>query len=202
MRRSPSKVVTVLPADAGPILCGLARAGIERALSPSDRTQPRPPSATWLDEPGAAFVTLTQQGALRGCIGTLQAWRPLRVDVAQNAVAAATRDGRFRPLRPDELPVTAIEVSVLSPPEPIPAGTEAEVLAGLRPYHDGVILTFGDHRGTFLPQVWEQLPTPERFLAHLKRKAGLAEDWWHPDVVLQRYGVTAFHEEPPMDRRS
>ena len=75
-----------------------------------------------------------------------------------------------------------------------------DALARLRPYLDGLILTFGSHRGTFLPQVWEQLPAPGLFLAHLKRKAGLPQDWWHPDVRLQRYTVTAFREDPPTAR--
>ena len=181
----------MVPPDAGPVLCGIARGALEQVLRGADVARP---SGAWLDEPGAAFVTLTRGGALRGCIGTLQAFRPLRTDVADNAVASATRDPRFPPLPPAHLDSTAIEVSVLSPPVDLEVTSEADALRRLRPHVDGVILTYDRHRGTFLPQVWEQLPEPARFLAHLKRKAGLAADWWDPGVRLQRYTVTAYHE--------
>lgn len=187
-----------MTADRGRVLCGLARAALAHHLHGG----PEPAAdGAWLDEPGAAFVTLTQgdEHRLRGCIGTLQAYRSLRDDVTDNAVAAATRDPRFPPLDAAELDRTRIEVSVLSVPEPVPLPPgptrEADAVAALRPHVDGVILRHGHHRGTFLPQVWQQLPDPARFLTHLKRKAGLADDWWQPDVRLQRYTVTAYREE-------
>jgi len=177
--------------DAGPVLTGLARGAISSALGlPANL-----PSADWLNADGASFVTLTQQGELRGCIGSLQAWRPLRDDVIDNAISAALHDPRFMPLRRGELPITHIEVSVLNPSEPMPFTSKEDALAQLRPGVDGVILSVGRHRATFLPQVWDELPDPDQFIAHLMRKAGLAPTYWGDDVSLARYTVTAFHED-------
>ncbi len=147
-----------------------------------------------LSEPGATFVTLTQDGQLRGCIGSLEAQRPLAIDVAENAVAAAFRDHRFLPLRRDEFPGTRIEVSLLTAAQPFPVIDEEDALARLQPGHDGLILHFGRRRATFLPQVWESLPGPRQFLAQLKVKAGLPADFWHPDLSLSRYGVRKWKE--------
>ncbi len=180
--------------EAAAVLLPLARAAIAHALG---LRHPGAPDAPWLDEPGASFVTLTQQGLLRGCIGSLQARRSLRVDVQSNAVAAALHDPRFSPLRPQELAHTAIEVSLLSPLEDLPAADEAEALTRLRAGIDGVVLSWGACRGTFLPQVWEQLPEPAQFLAQLKRKAGLPADFWHPQLKLQRYTVVKYREGEP-----
>lgn len=149
-----------------------------------------------LHENAATFVTLTQQGALRGCIGSLEAWRPLLDDVRANAHAAAFRDPRFKPLSADEFPWTRIEVSLLTPAEAISFKDEADALAQLRPHIDGLIFSVGGRRATFLPQVWEQLPQPQDFLAHLKQKAGLPADYWSADACLQRYGVKKWREQP------
>lgn len=146
---------------------------------------------------GATFVTLTQQGELRGCIGSLEAWRPLLIDVQENACAAAFRDPRFAPLKEEELPITRVEVSLLTPAEPMQFRDEADALAQLRPAIDGVILTAGRHRATFLPQVWEELPEPYDFMAHLKRKAGLPANYWRDDVRLERYSVMKWKETTP-----
>lgn len=142
-----------------------------------------------LAEPGASFVTLTQAGQLRGCIGSLEAYRPLAEDVAGNAIAAAFKDPRFSPLSAEELPRSRIEVSLLSPAEPIIFTDEAAALASLRPGIDGVILTHGQRRATFLPQVWESLSEPRRFMAQLKLKAGLPADYWDGKITLARYTV-------------
>jgi len=147
-----------------------------------------------LHQPGAVFVTLTQRDNLRGCIGSLEAWRPLRQDVHENALAAAFRDPRFEPLSADELPTTRVEVSLLTPAEPMSFTSEADALAQLRPEVDGVIFTAGNRRSTFLPQVWEQLPDPAIFMAHLKQKAGLPADYWGPNVQLERYQVKKWKE--------
>ena len=147
-----------------------------------------------LHQPGAVFVTLTQHDSLRGCIGSLEAWRPLRLDVHENALAAAFRDPRFEPLSADELPTTRVEVSLLTPAEPMIFTCEADALAQLRPEVDGVIFTAGNRRSTFLPQVWEQLPDPAIFMAHLKQKAGLPADYWGPNVQLERYQVKKWKE--------
>lgn len=150
-----------------------------------------------LTAPGATFVTLTQQGRLRGCIGSLEAWRPLAEDVRENACAAAFRDPRFPPLAADELAQTRVEVSLLSPAAPLRFSSEADALARLQPGVDGVILECAGRRATFLPQVWEQLPEPRTFMAHLKQKAGLPANYWGPDVRLERYTVHKWKEAIP-----
>lgn len=154
-----------------------------------------PATQAWLHEPGACFVTLTQQQQLRGCIGTLEARRSLLADLMANAVAAALHDPRFAPLTPAELELTDIEVSVLSPMQPMHFSDEAQALGQLRPGVDGVVFEFERYRSTFLPQVWEQLPAPADFMAHLKRKAGLPANFWHPGVRLQRYTVRHWSEQ-------
>jgi len=181
-----------VPEDGGGVLTTLARSAIAAglglgAMRPTD-------SPAWLREPGAAFVTLTRGGRLRGCIGSLVAHRPLGEDVASNARAAAFEDPRFPWMRAGELGAVAIEVSILGVPEPMAFDDRADALARLRPGVDGVILTAGHHRATFLPQVWEELPDPEEFIAHLLAKAGLPPSYWGDDVRLERYAVTAFHE--------
>lgn len=180
--------------EHGHILLQMARGAIARALGQA--VPPTQPAATapWLQAPGATFVTLTQQGRLRGCIGSLQAHRPLHQDVEANAVAAALRDPRFAPLQVRELARTDIEVSLLSEREALVFGSEAEALAQLRPGVDGVVFECGPLRSTFLPQVWEQLPDAASFMAHLKQKAGLPADFWSPQVRLERYTVTQWKE--------
>ncbi len=174
------------PLSRGRLLTALARAVIARRFGLTAAALPHP---GWLDAPGAAFVTLTLNGALRGCIGSLEAHRGLAADIEANAQAAAFADPRFPPLGRDELDKVRVEVSILSPPEPFRVRDEADALARLRPGIDGVILSQGIHRATFLPQVWEVLPEPRDFLAQLKRKAGLPADFWAPDLRLMRYRV-------------
>ena len=147
-----------------------------------------------LAHPAATFVTLTQNGQLRGCIGSLEAHRALAADVAENAFAAAFRDPRFAPLTSDELPRTRVEVSLLGPAEPIDFIDEADAIASLRPGVDGLILTHRNRRATFLPQVWESLPDPRRFMTQLKLKAGLPADFWDKNITLARYGVQKWKE--------
>ena len=147
-----------------------------------------------LHQPGATFITLTQRGALRGCIGSLESWRPLDQDVRANARAAAFRDPRFMPLNEDELDATRVEVSLLTAAVPMSFTSEADAIHQLRPNVDGVIIECGLHRGTFLPQVWESLPEPRLFMAHLKQKAGLSPNFWSADVKLSRYEVQKWTE--------
>jgi AmmeMemoRadiSam system protein A len=177
--------------ERGATLLPLARAAIARTLG---RSHAASATAPWLQEPGACFVTLTQQGALRGCIGSLEARRTLLADVQANAVAAALHDPRFAPLSVHELEHTEVEVSLLSPLQALAFASEAEALAQLRPGIDGVLFEFGARRSTFLPQVWEQLPDVEEFMAQLKRKAGLPADFWAEEVRLQRYTVAKWKE--------
>jgi AmmeMemoRadiSam system protein A len=184
--------MTMLSIERGPTLLALARASIAHALGTPHAAVEMP---TWLQEPGACFVTLTQNGQLRGCIGSLAAYRSLGDDVRANAVAAALRDPRFAALTAAELARTQVEVSVLSPMQPLTFNSEAEAVAQLRPHVDGVVLEYGAHRGTFLPQVWEQLPTPQAFMAQLKVKANLPSDFWAEGVRLQRYTVDKWKED-------
>lgn len=176
----------------GAILLKLARAAIAKRLK---QPMPAVPEPEWLAEPGATFVTLTIKGELRGCIGTLEPHRSLGDDVKENAVAAAFRDPRFDPLRAAELPRVRVEVSLLSAAEPVVAADEGAALTALRPHTDGVVLEYKQYRGLFLPQVWEQLPDPRRFLAHLKQKAGLPMNFWSPAVRLFRFTVSKWKEE-------
>ena len=147
-----------------------------------------------LAQPGATFVTLTQRGQLRGCIGSLEAHRPLGHDVRENALAAAFRDPRFAPLAAEEFDVTRVEVSLLTAPEPLAFADEAGFMAQLRPGIDGIVFQYGRHRSTFLPQVWESLPDPNLFMQQLKRKAGLPPNFWHETVTIARYEVTKWKE--------
>lgn len=172
-------------------LLNVARASIEHSLHtglPLDvDVSAFPPE---LREPRATFVTLRGAGGeLRGCIGELEAYRPLVASVADRARAAAFGDPRFPPLRADELDGLAIHVSVLLPLTPIDARTEAELVAQLRPGVDGVLIDDGVHRATFLPAVWESLPDPRLFLRELRRKAGMSPDGWPVTLRVWRYGV-------------
>ena len=180
--------------SVGELLLPIARAAIASALGLGAQA---PEDASCLQQPGACFVTLTQRGQLRGCIGSLEARRSLLADVKANAVAAALQDPRFAPLTPGELALTRVEVSLLSPLQEMHFASEADALAQLRPGIDGVVFSFGRHRSTFLPQVWEQLPGAAEFMAQLKRKAGLAADFWDRTVRLQRYSVAKWQEVSP-----
>ena len=176
----------------GSILLPIARAAISRVLSvphTADETAP------WLAEHGACFVTLTQSGELRGCIGSLEARRPLIADVKSNAVSAALRDPRFTPLSAEELDITTVEISLLSTTQAMDVRDEADALAQLSPGVDGIVFEYAHYRSTFLPQVWESLPQPRQFLSMLRRKAGLPDDFWAEGVQLSRYTVTKWSEK-------
>ncbi|MCF8161034.1 MAG: AmmeMemoRadiSam system protein A [Polaromonas sp.] len=179
----------------GQHLLQIARAAISNVLGQAVAL-PEPAGATAdvLQALGASFVTLNQHGQLRGCIGSLQAHRPLITDIQANAIAAALHDPRFAPLTLVELDITTVEVSVLSAMQALPFTSESHALAQLRPGVDGVVFEFGRYRSTFLPQVWEQLPDARQFMAHLKHKAGLAPEFWAAEVRLQRYTVSKFKE--------
>lgn len=176
----------------GRVLIPIARSAISSAFGKAgfhaDEDLP------WLHEKGASFVTLVQNKKLRGCIGTLEAHRPLLIDVKFNAQAAAFRDSRFLPLAEHELESTHIEISLLSPMQPIEFTDERDALAQLQPNIDGVVFEFGHHRSTFLPQVWEQLPDVALFMGHLKNKAGLNPEFWDEEVKLFRYSVQKWKE--------
>lgn len=145
-----------------------------------------------LKQPGAAFVTLNHNGQLRGCIGSLEAHRPLAEDVAENAFAAAFRDPRFPPLDATEFDDLDVHISVLGKPEPMQFSSEQDLISQLRPYQDGLIFQEGMYRGTFLPSVWESLPEPREFLRQLKQKAGLPADYWSDTLSISRYGTQSW----------
>lgn len=145
-----------------------------------------------LTDKAASFVTLQRQGQLRGCIGMLEAQRPLVEDISENAFAAAFRDPRFPPLSAHEFTDLDLHISILSPAQALHFTSEQELLARLQPGIDGLILQEGYRRGTFLPSVWEQLPQPSQFLRHLKQKAGLPADYWSDTLKAYRYTTESF----------
>ena len=189
----------LLSAEEQSILLQLARQALETgvqgaALPPLD-LKTFPPR---LQAMGAAFVTLTIAGRLRGCVGALEPYQPLAEDVREHAVAAALNDYRFPPVSLDELPSIHIEVSRLTAPQPLAYDGPDDLIARLRPGVDGVVLRDGMRRATFLPQVWEQIPDPAEFLEHLCWKMGAAPDLWrrrHLEVLT--YQAQEFHEPHP-----
>ena len=177
--------------EAGRTLLSIARAAIEQQLFGAGA----PASvAAWLRQPAATFVTLTKNGELRGCIGSLQAARALGEDVAANALAAAFRDPRFPAMTADEWPQCQVEVSLLSAPKPLHFADETDLLAQIEAGKDGLILECDGRRATFLPQVWEDLPDKRQFLDHLARKAGLPPDTRLTRCKVSRYRVAKWTE--------
>jgi len=183
--------MTMSDTELGPLLLATARGAIERHLGARDAQAPEHPA---LLEPGASFVTLTCDGELRGCIGSLEARRPLGEDVAANAIAAASRDLRFSPVERNELEHIRVEVSVLTRPRLLQFADERELLQSLRPGVDGVLLSAHGRSATFLPQVWEQLPDPRMFLGALKRKAGLEPGVAATEMTIATYQVRKWKE--------
>ncbi|MDO9142250.1 MAG: AmmeMemoRadiSam system protein A [Methylobacter sp.] len=145
--------------------------------------------------PRATFVTLQINHQLRGCIGMLEAVRPLAEDIAENAFAAAFNDPRFLPLNADEFADLTIHLSILTRAEPVAFSSEQDLVAQLQPGVDGLILEEGRRRGTFLPSVWESLPEPQEFLRHLKQKAGLPPDYWSDNIRIYRYRAELIGED-------
>ena len=174
-------------------LLGLARESIAHGLKTGKPLKIKladyPPE---FSEPRASFVTLERRQQLRGCIGMLEAVRPLAEDVAENAFAAAFSDRRFPPLAADELNDLDLHISILSPAVAIAFNSEQDLLSQLQPAIDGLILADGMHRATFLPAVWEALPSPSQFLRHLKLKAGLPADYWSDSIKFYRYSTETF----------
>ena len=179
-------------------LLKLARTSIEQAVR-GELLSPLV-SSEWtetLREPGVAFVTLTltRSGALRGCVGALEAYQPLAEDVREHAIAAAQKDYRFPPVNKSELGAIQVEISRLTKPEHLEYSSPEDLLEKLEPGRDGVILRDDWKRATFLPQVWEKVNSKEEFLAQLCRKMGVVGDHWrrkHLEVLT--YQVEEFHE--------
>jgi AmmeMemoRadiSam system protein A len=146
-----------------------------------------------LTQKGASFVTLTNRGLLRGCIGSIEARLPLAEDVQVHAVDAASRDHRFSPVSEDECDQIELEISVLGPPVPLDYQEPSQLPEKLRPGIDGVLLQYRTHRSTFLPQVWEKLSDPAQFLTALCIKARLPGDaWQHEKLDIHTYQVVSF----------
>ncbi len=180
--------------EQGRQLLVLARATMGAHLAAE--SLPALPQEPALRQECGTFVTLKLDGQLRGCIGNIEPHGTLVESVRRNSISAAVHDPRFLPLSVAELAQVRIEVSILSSPEPLNYHDPADLVARLRPGIDGVVLRLGrTHGATFLPQVWEQLPQPEQFLAQLCRKAGLAESAWRrerPEIEI--YQVEKFSE--------
>ena len=186
------------PEDAGvsgSFLLGLARDSIDYGF---ENKAPLPVRLedlpTALAEPAATFTTLRLEGVLRGCCGRLEAAEPLALDVAHSAFTAAFRDRRFEPLRRDEFEAVSLEVSVLTPMEPMQVKDEGDLLEQLQPAVDGLVITEGWRRATFLPKVWENLPEPRLLLGQLKLKCGLPQDYWSSRLEFLRYRTVTFAE--------
>jgi AmmeMemoRadiSam system protein A len=178
------------------ILLTLARESLEFAVKVSELPrldlQSMPPR---LRANGASFVTLTIHGDLRGCVGALEAYQPLALDVREHAAAAALQDPRFPPVQSSELNGIRIEVSRLTEPANLEYSSAEDLLAKLRPHVDGVILRDGFRRATFLPQVWEKIPDPADFLDNLCYKMGAGPALWrHRHLTIQIYQVEEFCE--------
>ena len=148
----------------------------------------------YLSEDGAVFVTLKSENDLRGCIGSIVPHRSLYDDIVHNAISSGFSDPRFESLTKDELSYLTLEVSVLSVPEILEYKDYEDLLHKVKPNVDGLILKHGVYNGTFLPQVWEQLPTPKMFLEHLSRKAGSYPSIYEEHPTIYRYRVDAIEE--------
>ena len=187
-----------LTPEEGRYLLKVARQTIEQELSgKSDRTLLKPVlSSTKFSEPRGTFVTLTIDHNLRGCIGHIIPQETLLEGVKENAINAAFRDPRFRPLGKKEFEQIKIEVSILTEPKPLAYANADDLLKKIHPGVDGLIIKKGYHQATFLPQVWDQLPDVKEFLEHLCMKAGLnADEWKKGALEVQTYQVQAFEEE-------
>ncbi len=188
------------PTEMGSVLLKLARDSLVESLCGEPCSIP---DVEFLKEPGASFVTLTSGGKLRGCIGSVQAHRALGEDVVHNARGAALHDPRFPPLLASELPKVRIEVTVLSPLEPLGSfDREEEAIERLRPFVDGVLLECGARRAVFIPKMWEKLPDPRVFLAYLRDKANLPSSDWLPGIRLSRFTAQPFEEPEPTQKEA
>ena len=188
----------MLSEEQGRTLLRLARQTLEEELGqqPTDPVAPDLLRDPDLRRHQGIFVTLSKEGMLRGCIGSLLGVESIVDGVRRHAVNAALHDHRFSMLSRDELPEVRIEISVLTPPENLAYTDGNDLIRQLRPRIDGVILKKGAYGATFLPQVWQQLPKPKIFLEHLCRKAGLPADCWQSGALtVQTYQAQHFEEQ-------
>lgn len=184
----------LLTRQQGLVLLELARKTLQYKMG--EGRAPTSPDDSALSVQAATFVTLKIAGQLRGCIGNLEPVGPLWQGIRDNAINAAFNDCRFSSLTPKELPAVHLEISILSRPQPLAYCGPEELPVKLHPGIDGVILRDSRRSATFLPQVWQQLPTPEQFLEHLCLKAGLpGELWRQKKLEIFTYQVQCFEEE-------
>ncbi|TNC81123.1 MAG: AMMECR1 domain-containing protein [Oleiphilus sp.] len=197
----PPMPCTELSPQEQTALLALARQSINygqrHPAVPTLQQEDYPPS---LQKQGCCFVTLHSNGQLRGCIGALEPYQPLFRDVAEHAYAAAYQDPRFPGVSEAEIPKLQISISVLSAPSPIESNSETDLLRQIETGRDGIILEEHDargrlqHKATYLPSVWEQLPNKQDFIASLKQKAGLPTDYWSDQLRFWRYVTHSFSE--------
>jgi AmmeMemoRadiSam system protein A len=181
-------LVDPLTKDQEGYLLGIARRAIENLFEARDEP-PKPPEDSDLARNQGAFVTLKVEGELRGCVGYPLPVKPLFETVAETAVAAASQDFRFDPLSQKELDRVTIEISVLSPPQPVDDPDEVKI--GLH----GIIVSKGIHKGLLLPQVpvehsWDR----ETYLRHGCLKAGLDPEEWKKGVKIEVFTARVFSE--------
>lgn len=181
------------------LLLEVAEEAIRARMEGRARRSPTGEVPALLSAPGASFVTLRDGERLLGCIGTLEPRQSLQADVAENALGAAFRDPRMPALTRDEFARMSLHISVLTPAVPMVVHGLDELRAAVRPGIDGLLIEAGRHRGTFLPSVWEQVPEPDEFLAHLWLKAGLHPGTWPDGLAVSRYGSVEFGDEGPRD---
>jgi AmmeMemoRadiSam system protein A len=184
-----------LAAPDGLALVQLAAATVRARLT-GKAPDGQAPRSTALRALGSSFVTLERCGRLRGCIGSLEAARPLYRDVMRNAVRAMA-DPRMKPVTSGEWPELEVSVSVLGRPKPMDVCGLAELREMLRPHVDGLILTVGARQATFLPAVWKKLPDPGDFIAALLAKGGWVRDRWPVGLIVRRYTAAEFYDERP-----
>jgi len=177
-------------------LLKLARKTIEHFLATGEKLEPLDSDIPFekLKEKRAAFVTLTQDGNLRGCIGSLEPQIALCEEIIDKSLSAAFKDPRFSPLAREELVKTKIHISILTIPQPPSFKNYEELLEKLTPKKDGVILKKGFNTATYLPKVWEELPQKQEFLSSLCHKAGLSSDAWKQDIEVWLYQTIDFSE--------
>jgi AmmeMemoRadiSam system protein A len=184
--------------EDGEQLVQLAREVIAHELGGPPPVRPR---GAWFEAPSATFVTVTRHGQLHGCIGSIAPRRPLAEDVEGNAMAAAFMDPRSPRFQADWLPELGVEVTLLSPLAKLTFTSEADLLSQLVPFEDGLVLRYGYQRGTFLPQVWNNLPDPREFLEELKQKAGLTPGFWADGVEVDRFRVQKWGDRRALHAR-
>ncbi len=190
------QIAPALSAEPKSFLLRLARQAAEYAVQGQRMPRPAPDSIpAELRRPGAAFVTVTRNDELRGCVGQVLSHKPLYESVIDAATGAATKDSRFSPISASELPLVHLHLSVLSDPRKLDYAGPQDLLEKLRPGVDGVVLSLGFRMATFLPKVWERMASKVEFMQLLSLKAGLNRNGWEaPEAVVSVYQTQDFEE--------